>query len=258
MTASEFSNAFDTLVNSYSNSILFGEQSSKQDFVFDEYEKSLFLTQAQEELAISLYTGKNPYGESFEGTEEVREYLKPLIVSSHKSLTLVDSSISSKSMVRYGNCKTYRISWDEEGILGIIYEEVAFDDNSLGCSNGKVVPVIPVRHDELVNILDNPFRGASKRRVLRIDSKDNGTKAELLSKYALKQDSYYVKYLVKPRPIVLADLGDASVEGFNQNTVDNVIYPQFLPEQLHNRILELAVRKALQSKGYFPQTENKR
>lgn len=49
MTGTEFSDAFDTLVNSYTSNGNFGEQSSRQTPVFDEYEKSLFLTQAQEE-----------------------------------------------------------------------------------------------------------------------------------------------------------------------------------------------------------------
>jgi hypothetical protein len=47
--------------------------------VLDEYEKSLFLTQAQEEIVINLYNGKNPYGDSFESTEELRRYLDELV-----------------------------------------------------------------------------------------------------------------------------------------------------------------------------------
>lgn len=50
MTNEEFSNGFDTLISAYQHSAEFGEQSSLFDASFDEYEKSLFLTQAQEEL----------------------------------------------------------------------------------------------------------------------------------------------------------------------------------------------------------------
>ncbi len=34
-------------------------------------EKSIFLTKAQEEIIIDLYNGKNPFGDSFEKTEEL-------------------------------------------------------------------------------------------------------------------------------------------------------------------------------------------
>ena len=46
---------------------------------FDEYEKSVFLTKAQEELVISIYDGKNLSGESFENTEEARRSLSSLV-----------------------------------------------------------------------------------------------------------------------------------------------------------------------------------
>lgn len=255
MTGTEFSDAFDTLVNSYASNGNLGEQSSRQTPVFDEYEKSLFLTQAQEELVMSLYTGKNSYGESFESTEELREYLKVLINGTHKDLKLVED-IAPKQIVRYGNCKVYRVSDIASNIIGIIYEEVSFDDDSLGCKNGRTIPVIPVRHDEIVPIIDNPFRGPNDRRVIRIDNKDSDIKIELLSKYHLKAYSYYIKYLRRPNPIVVADLGDTvSIEG--KNTISNYEGSACeLPKQLHNRILTIAVSKALLSKGYNIQREN--
>lgn len=247
MTNLEFSDSFDTMVAS------FNEAAS---ITFDEYEKSLFLTQAQEDFVLSIYSGRNPYTESFETTEEMREYLKPLISSTHKSIELLDNADSH--VIRYGNCKTYRASKISDKIIGIVYEEVTYDDSSLGCNNGKTVPVIPVRHDEIGHIIKNPFRGPSKARVLRADITDQGIKEELISKYTLKQDSYYVRYLRKPRPIVLADLGDGvSIEG--QSTAGNYDGKACeLPEQTHNRILEMAVQRALRSKGYsLQQNENK-
>lgn len=258
MTTQELSNAFDTMVNSYGVTASFGEQSSSRNLVFDEYEKSLFLTQAQEELTISLYTGKNSYGESFESTEEIREYLKPLIRNAHKDIALVDNMDAAKAIIRYGDCKVYRASLGEN-ILGIIYEEVTFDDPSLGCKDGTTVPVIPVRHDEIAHILKNPFRGVSSRRVLRVDNQDNGNKMELLSEYSLEPKSYYIRYIIKPLPIILTDLGDSvTIEGSSNESLkindDNNLW---LPRQLHNRILEMAVRKAIQSRGYSLQTENK-
>ena len=48
MTCAEFSNEFDILLNSYSN--------NPSDIKIDEYEKSIYLTQAQEEIIKNLYS----------------------------------------------------------------------------------------------------------------------------------------------------------------------------------------------------------
>lgn len=89
MTIHEFSDTFDTLLNSYNTQAQFGEQASRREIVLDEYEKSVFLTKAQEEVVINLYNGKNPYGDSFESTEEMRRYLDALVKT--KVFTMADA-----------------------------------------------------------------------------------------------------------------------------------------------------------------------
>ena len=66
MDIQQFSAEFDLLYNNVT---------SNQAPGLNEYEKSLYLTKAQEEYVLSLYNGKNPYGDSFEKTEELRRYL---------------------------------------------------------------------------------------------------------------------------------------------------------------------------------------
>jgi hypothetical protein len=90
MTTEEFSNAFDTLLNSYSNVAGFGDAYSKYDVTLDEYEKSFFLTEAQNQIIVELYSGRNEKQSSFEKTEELRANLKNLI----KTVTLEASTDS--------------------------------------------------------------------------------------------------------------------------------------------------------------------
>ena len=66
MTTEEFSNEFDIILQSYSVKNEFGQQNP---IAFDEYEKSVFLTKAQEQIIITLYNGKNSSNESLEKTE---------------------------------------------------------------------------------------------------------------------------------------------------------------------------------------------
>ena len=67
MTNPEFSNTFDTLLNSYNTQANFGEQASKREIVLDEYEKSVLLTQAQD-IIVKSYFDKtlNQQGQGFD------------------------------------------------------------------------------------------------------------------------------------------------------------------------------------------------
>ena len=52
MDVQELSNLFDTLLQSYITKDNSGEQNT---LAFDEYEKSIFLTKAQEQIVLELY-----------------------------------------------------------------------------------------------------------------------------------------------------------------------------------------------------------
>lgn len=228
MTTEEFSNEFDTLLNSYSNVEPFGKVPNTVEV--DEYEKSVFLTNAQEEIVIDLYNGKNPFRDSFEKTEEIRRYLSDLI-------------------------RTYTTSTKEEGYTGlsnksvffklpedlwfITYEAVNLKDDELGCMDGEGISVIPVTQDEYHRIKKNPFRGPNERRAVRLDLSEKVV--EIVSKYNI--DTYLVRYLARPRPIILSKLPDnLSINGVSDKTECE------LNPVIHRAILERAVKLAIRSK----------
>ena len=75
MTNTEFSQQFDTLLDSYKLKNEFGTDENILTLKLDEYEKSVYLTQAQNDLIIELYSGRNPFKSGYEETEELRRYL---------------------------------------------------------------------------------------------------------------------------------------------------------------------------------------
>ena len=75
MTLQEFSDNFDTLISSYMRFKDFDKKEQLDSIDFDEYEKSIFLTKAQEVIVESLYSGNNIYQEGFEQTEKLKRYL---------------------------------------------------------------------------------------------------------------------------------------------------------------------------------------
>ena len=221
MSIKEFSDEFDTLLNSFGNS---------SSIILDEYEKSVFLTKAQEEIVISAYNGKNQFGDSFERTEEIRRYLSDLI----KTYTTTDKKVGytglSKSSVFFEL---------PDDLWFITYESVNLKDDGLGCMSGEDISVIPITQDEYHRIGKNPFRGTNERRALRLDL--SGKVVEIVSKYNV--ESYLVRYLSRPAPIILTDLTDnLSINGISVKTECE------LNPVIHRAILERAVKLAIMSR----------
>lgn len=234
MTTEEFSNSFDTLLNSYNTQALYGDQASRGEVVLDEYEKSVYLTKAQEDVVVALYNGKNPSKDTFEGTEEMRRYLNNLV----KTYTYTKDDQEEEVITVSSNSIVFELPSD---IAFITMEQVTFDDESLGCYNGSVATVYPMSQDAYGKVKNNPFRGPTKYKVLRLDS-GNGNTVELISKYKIGQ--YLIKYLSKPEPIILEDLTNGlSIGGKTQKSQCKV------NPLLHSTILDTAVLLALKAKG---------
>lgn len=222
MTNKEFSDGFSTLLNSFGIT---------PNITLDEYEKSTFLTNAQEQLIIDIYSGRNIiYNKSFEQTEEIRRYLSNLVKTYETSTKVTGKLGLSKDSVFF---KIPQDTWF------ITYEVASLKDSRLGCLDGIEASVVPLPQDDLYRAKDNPFRGPSKDRVLRLDIKSD--LAELISKYNV--DKYLMRYISQPTPIILVDLPDGlSISGVSTESECE------LNPVVHRAILERAVQLAIISK----------
>lgn len=216
MTNPEFSIEFDILYNNISSNKAPG---------LNEYEKSVFLTKAQEEIITELYTGRNGTQNSFEETEELRRYLNSLIVTAG----CPPYSGEDKDFIKVTNISML-FSLPED-VLFITRERVL-------TSTYLEVEVYPVSQDELSKILKNPFRGPSKTRALKLDAGHNII--EIIYKGEIS--SYSLRYIKKPNPIILVDLeDDLSINGQVEESECE------LDSSIHRTILERAVALALQT-----------
>ena len=233
MTNEDFSNGFDTLLNSYSTVAEFGSDTSSRDIRLDEYEKSQFLTMAQDGVITDLYNGRNPLGESFEETEQLRRYLSNLV----REDSLEPIKNSSGTLIGISSSSTF-FSLPTD-LMYITYEAVKLSSGK--CDGLTNIEVVPVRQDEYHRIKKNPFRGPTDRRALRLDLADGVV--EIVCKYPVA--SYYLRYLIKVDPIILINLSDGQTINGESMSMECT-----LPEVLHQRVLERAVQMALQSRGY--------
>ena len=193
MTTQEFSLEFDLMYNNIS---------SNQAPGLSEYEKSLFLTQAQEALVLDIYSGK--LGSPFESTEEVTDYLSPLVKQVTYTTKVEGNGLDSRSVF----FKINEDIWFKTGEIATIKDESLI----CGQSDEREVDVVPVTQDTLYRTKNSPFRGPNERKILRLDLESN--KVELISKYPIK--SYTVRYLSRPEPIILENLSEGlSINGKN-------------------------------------------
>ena len=95
MNIQEFSNTFDTLLNSYSNQAAFGEGSSRADITRDEYEKSVLLTHAQD-IVVKQYFDRtlNQQGQGFD--DSIRRQIDFSALIANKSIKVKIPVISQK------------------------------------------------------------------------------------------------------------------------------------------------------------------
>lgn len=225
MTAEEFSLEFDLLYNNIM---------SNQAPGLNGYEKSLFLTEAQESVVLDAYAGRLS-GAPFETIEQTRVYLSPLVAQktySGEDIKLIPNTDSGS----FGGV-SYRVDiptevWFKTGETAIV------TDSSLECNgtSGRTVDVVPVTQDIWYRTINSPFRGTNERRILRMDIDRNTV--ELYSRYTIQ--SYTVRYLRKPEPIIIEDLAQygVTIDG------DNNITECKLNEVLHRPILLKAVQLA--------------
>lgn len=222
MNVQELSNLFDTLLQPYITKDNFGKQNT---LAFDEYEKSIFLTKAQEQIVLELY-------QELEQSEEVRKYLSNLI----KTDNYAPVGEQDETLIN-NNFKSYKVEISND-ILFMIYEQCTLSDKN-NCINNKIVSVVPTIHDDLDKVLKNPFKSPNSRKVIRLDF-DN--KIELISKYNIT--NYKVRYLKKPNPIILVALeGNLSINNGDTKVSNGETNPI-----LHERIVQRAVQLAVQSK----------
>lgn len=221
MTTEEFSSQFEIYYNSITSNMAPN---------VDEYEKSVFLTNAQRDLVVDIYTGRIN-SMSFESTEEARRYLAPLVQNTEIALE------GKKNADHY---EIQQADLDLESNACYIVMEYCTLPDSAKCLKDKKLEVVPITHDDLLRTLNNPFRGLTDRRILRVDENN------LLYLYSKQDlDKYTVVYVKKPNPIILTDLSDwvpaVSVEGQTVKTECE------LPEIFHREILNRAVLAAKQA-----------
>lgn len=223
MTATEFSNEFDVLYNNIS---------SNQAPGLNEYEKSVFLTKAQSEILKNYF---NPKGNKYElGFDENAK--RQIDFSSLITVTTGELVEDDEITLLHNKGKLFETPND---ILFIINEFVR--DTTV--NSNKQFTIIPINYEEFSRLMSKPYKLPLKNQGWRILQTNSYLYSEIVLPEVLSSPSYIIRYVRKPKPIVLADFSseEISIEGVSKPEGTEVCE---LDPILHPEILQRAVELA--------------
>lgn len=238
MTAQEFDYQFDVLYNNIT---------SNQAPGLDAYEKSVFLTKAQDEIIKNYFLRQsNPKQTGFDNNQKRQADFSNIIIVDSADLTNSGESNEGKPIYAFqSTAKSYVLPTDSK-ILLILNERVTL-------SNGRNLIVKPIALDEYDRLVAKPFKYPTKNQAWRLITSP-GT-VDIIVGPNDTISNYIVRYVKKPHPIIVDVLETSlTVDGYKfVNTitpnppVSNVVYkdkPCELDEILHEEILQRAVELA--------------
>lgn len=225
MTTQEFSNEFDVLYNNIM---------SNQAPGLDEYEKSVFLTKAQLEILKNYFNPKgNKYGQGFD------ENAKRQIDFS----TLITVAKPPQYTPEGGYVK-----FDDRSQLYKMPQDILLMLNETGINTvdgvKRLISIIPMNYEEYARLMSKPWKQPLKNQGWRLFQSTGGVDfiSEVVIKYNSSLTDYKIRYVKRPKPIILANLADeysnVSIEGINTITeceLDPILHPEIL-----QRAVELA------------------
>lgn len=219
MDHTEFSNGFDVLYNNIMSNAAPG---------INEYEKSVLLTKAQDEVLKNYFNPKgNKYQEGFDGSAKRQIDFSGLI--SVKEGTLLNGQTGFDL-----RAKIYRMP---EDVFLIINETLTTDTG--------VKQVVPISFDEYSRLMSKPYKEPLKYQAWRLVTEGSGSDniiVELIPHSGETVSKYTIRYVRRPKPIVLVDLaseyGDVSINGVS--TISECELNPLIHEEILQRAVEMA------------------
>ena len=255
MTTQEFSNTFDTLLNSYNSQGMFGEQSSRGEIVLDEYEKSVLLTQAQDIIVKQYFEGGGVNGGFDDSARRQVDFsnlitVEEIIKEASPTLTPYDE----RSLIY----KTPTTVTGKAKVLYILNEKIVVSTTSgqPAVTTKRQYVVVPINYKEYDRQMSKAYAQPLKKQAWRL-FQDGGTSAlDLYSEIIPVENSitsgeipkYKIRYIRRPQPIILTNLDFTTQADLEIDGIKTVSECELNPI-LHMDILNKAVELAYSTRG---------
>lgn len=219
MNVTEFSNEFDILYNNSMSNAAPG---------INEYEKSVFLTKAQDELIKNYY---EPDG---------NKYKKGLDDSLKRQ---VDFSELIKVSAGELNTKAPSVTFDKRAKIFDLPIDLLLPTNEIVETDSGIKQVISINYEDYTRLMSRPYKEPPKYQAWRLNTTSSGrmsVEVIINSNDTIKE--YKVRYVRRPKPIITVDLS-SEYGNMTINGVGDVSECELNPI-IHQEILQRAVELA--------------
>lgn len=203
------------------------------------HEISVFLTTAEKQIVKNHFNAAskgNTLGQGFDDSAARQADFSSLMDTKEGGVVTDNTIVKS-----HKNGKLYTIP---DGVFIIIHETYRVENNDL--------QVIPLRYDDYLRLMSKPFKRPVAGQAWRIIGTGNADEKTVEIVAAPEFDSingdYIVRFIRKPKPIIVGDLDGLEIDGYTFGTPDtehpNRIDGCELDSSLHEEILQRAVELA--------------
>lgn len=225
MTNQEFSDQFDVLYNNIT---------SNQAPGLNEYEKSVFLTKAQDELVKNHMNANNQLQQGYDQGFKRQ-------VDFSNLMRVCEAPPYQGNYMKFDIRSTAYLIPNSEKVFICVNEMIETADNH------RRLQVIPIAYDTYTRLMSKPYKYPNKNQAWKLHtsySEANGKIVEILLPSDIDktlQSTYSIRYIKRPRPIRLINFTDE----YDNVTLDgNTAQTCELDESLHYEILQRAVELA--------------
>ena len=261
MTLTEFSNQFDVLYNNIT---------SNQAPGLNEYEKSLFLTKAQNEIIKNYFTANskgNNIGQGYDDSAKRQADFSVLMKTASCEGSIDPASSTSgiyywtigsgpsavTHMVTINTSKIDRRSrlfTFPEDVFIVVNEVLTFNKDT----EFKDFQVIPLRFDEYTRLMSKPYKRPVKNQAWRLINSGavDGTNSDYVKCVEIitapEYDSlssggtltYTIRYIRRPKPIIVGNLDGLRINNTEYSATQQCELDPILHEDILQRAVELA------------------
>lgn len=220
----EFSNEFD---------ILYNQVMSNAAPPLNEYEKSIFLTKAQEQILRNYFSPKTNALQEGVNDSQKRE-------------------LDFYKLVTFEECELVDgVKYDDRSVLFKMPNNIfAILNEKAKTQDGRLKEVKQIHYTDYNKMMNKPFKYPLKNQAWRLSLSGDLNLAEIIGGPEDEIKEYTIRYIRNPKPIILEDLDVYDVQINGQDKYSECE----LEESIHREIIEMAVYFAKVS--YIGQSNN--
>lgn len=250
MTAEEMDNMFDVLYNNIT---------STQAPGLNAYEKSIFLTKAQDEIVKNYFNSRSKGNSTQEGFDDnpKRQIDFSMITSVYVVVQPIPGTEEepkvntlNQTLSEYTTPTVPALTSFEAPVFDtrsnnksvILPTDIMFSINEvvevLRNNTTTILQVIPIKFSEYSRLMIKPFKRPLKYQAWRLINSNSARRVDIIVGPSDTITKYTLRYVRRPQPIIVSDLDGLKIEG-KESSSDCELDP-IIHEDIVQRAVELA------------------